>query len=153
MRHHTTDLFQRYAGTSASHGLVSWIKRERCGPISAMRCDTMRCPPFCHYISARGIFLRTKRESHNKRTRWKTTVSPGVNWRFEARQDRYVPATATEISFPTRGRKRVSRFQPPRWLWQRGISILSGFNSFREIDAALRALPKRVSVRRELLRV
>lgn len=79
----------------------------------AMRYDAMRCPPLCHYISARGIFLRIKRESHNKRTRWKTTVSPGVNWRFEARQDRYVPATETEISFPTRGRKRVSRFGPP----------------------------------------
>jgi hypothetical protein len=102
-----------------------------------MRSDsaTMMPPPLCH-AACRCIFIVTlflPRKPHNKRTRWKTTVSAGVNWRFEARQDRYVPATARRFLFPPVARNGLKNWTTSRCLWQRGISILSGFKSFHAL--------------------
>lgn len=89
-----------------------------------------RCSPlyFCDDVVA---FSAAK--TANKRTRWKTTASPGVNWRFEVRQDRYVPATARRFLFSPVARNGFQELNHYRWLWH-GISILSRFSLFHALS-------------------
>jgi len=128
----TALIFQRYAGTSALRVCVV-DKAERLGSIA-----WRWCPPFCHaarhYISATTSLRFPPWKPRNKRTRWKTTASPEVNWRFEVRQDRYVRATARRFLFSPVARNEFQELNHYRWLWQRGISILSRFSLFHALS-------------------